>query len=620
MRSLAKTFSLILALCLIFCAGCASAEAPVTETTPAPTPETPEASSPVKADIPQDNLGYSIGLTLPDFEFTDYNGTRHSLYASLAEKDLVLINIWATWCGPCGMEFPYMEEAYQLYSDEVAIFALSCEPSDDNDKLAEYAAEMGMSFPVGRDEAELAVAFMAYSIPTTIVVDRFGTVCAVEVGAKTSTADFTELFDRYLGEEYTGYTDPNALPVCDVAPASEAELTAALGGDGDSLTFGNADSEYIWPMLPDKRDSRDVLCSSNTGIAGTSSALTCRVTADEGDALAIDFALSSEAGLDLMKIYVDGTLVKCFGGEYGWTRYAYAFESAGEHAVVISYEKNSYGDLGSDCLWLDSIELVGGEEAAAALKANPAYTYGDTTLLIPTTASAREIVFDDPQSVLAAPEDAGNMSFFIVPEEKVDFLLTLAPGTDPEALLFFSDYDGSFSAVSESMSEIGYHFTSGLDSMETSGYPYSMLYLEDVTGFSGLHKIVVCFHDEENVNAFVKTYLSDAGGNALVSWKYADGSLPATGDLAGESTDAEYTVRYIDQSGSAVPGVTLQVCDDSICQIYVSDENGECRFTLPAYPYELHTLIVPEGYEGDTESLSLAPENGGIIEFTLMKK
>ncbi len=611
-----KLFSILLALSLLFCAGCATAgETPSVPTSePTPTPDAPAA------EIPQDNLGYGIGMTLPDFSFTTFDGKTMSLYGTLAEKDLVLINIWATWCGPCGMEFPFMEEAYQQYKDEVEIFALSCEPSDDDAKLAEYVADMGMSFPVGSDEAELAVAFMAYSIPTTIVVDRFGTVCAIEVGAKSSAEAFTGIFESYLGEDYEGYVDPNAAPVCDVAPSTEAELAEALNVEGGELSFTNIDNEHVWPMVYAEKDSRQVLRSSNQSVSSTASVISTKLSAKAGDALAINFAISSEQGLDLMKLYVNGVLVKSFGGEYDWTSYAYAFEADGEYDIFISYEKNGYTDMGEDTLWLDSVELLSGEAAEAALKANPRYVYGEETLLVPTNPSAREIVFDDPQSVLTSADDKDSMSFYIIPEEDIRFLLTLAPGLDPEPLLFLCDYDVSVSSILSNVSDKGYEFASGVDSMESTGYPYSMLYLEDISGASGVHKTLVYFASEENVNAFVRDYLTDSTGNALVSWKYADGSLPSTELAAGGESEVSYTVRYTDQNGAPVAGVTLQVCDESICQVYVSDENGECSFSLPPYPYELHTLLLPEGYEGDTESVTLAPTNGGEVSFSLNKK
>ena len=84
--------------------------------------------------------------------------------------------------------------------------------------------------------------------------------------------------------------------------------------------------------------------------------------------------------------------------------------------------------------------------------------------------------------------------------------------------------------------------------------------------------------------------------------------------------DGTYTVTYVDQNGDPVPGVMCQVCDATTCQVFVSNASGVCEFTLPAGAYEIHTLKVPEGYEGDTTTITEAPVNGGELTFTLTKK
>ena len=92
--------------------------------------------------------GNEPGTRCPDFTFTTYDGKEYNLYDTLAEKDMVLLNLWATWCGPCQSEFPAMTEAYEQYKDKVEVFALSVEPTDTDDVLASYVASMGMTFPV----------------------------------------------------------------------------------------------------------------------------------------------------------------------------------------------------------------------------------------------------------------------------------------------------------------------------------------------------------------------------------------------------------------------------------------------------------------------------------------
>ena len=70
------------------------------------------------------------GRTLPDFSVNTIGGSTFTLSESLKTHDLVLINLWATWCGPCRMEFPYLETAWQQYGSRVDVIALSIEETD----------------------------------------------------------------------------------------------------------------------------------------------------------------------------------------------------------------------------------------------------------------------------------------------------------------------------------------------------------------------------------------------------------------------------------------------------------------------------------------------------------
>ncbi len=124
-----------------------------------------------------------------------------------------------------------------------------------------------------------------------------------------------------------------------------------------------------------------------------------------------------------MQIRVNGETVKCFGGERDWTTYAYAFDADGEYTVSVAYCKDEASEDGEDILWIDTIELLSGDAAAAAVDANPAYLFGDATTLTVTNPDAKEIVFDDPSQL---PE---NTTFYIVPGGTADILLTLAPLT-----------------------------------------------------------------------------------------------------------------------------------------------------------------------------------------------
>ena len=146
-----------------------------------------------------------LGKPLADFSVETISGEIFTLSEALKEKELVIINLWATWCGPCAMEFPYMEEVYEEYQDRVEIIALSVDPGDTKESIAEYAADRGLTFPMGNDAGiGLSETFRVMYIPTTVMIDRDGIAVASEYGAKTSADAFRELFERYLEDEASG--------------------------------------------------------------------------------------------------------------------------------------------------------------------------------------------------------------------------------------------------------------------------------------------------------------------------------------------------------------------------------------------------------------------------------
>ena len=555
-----------------------------------------------------------LGEALPDFTVTTIDGDTFTLSEALKEKNVVLVNLWATWCGPCNMEFPYMEAAYEQYADRVEIIALSVEEMDTNEKLREYVAANGLTFPVANG-TQTAIGMDYTSIPVTIVVDRFGNIGYAGRGAHIAVSDFTRLFDFYLSEDYAEtqvLTEiPEAMPTVD--RPDPAELSAALNAEGGALTFENDPDEAVWPFVPAEAEGRDALVCSNVNEAGTAAAVLTRVTAAEGDALAFDFRTSTQAGLDLLSVAVDGAEVKAFGGDHDWTTWAVPL-TAGEHEAAFRYEKDDMFDDGEDAVWLDNVRLVSGEEAAALLAALPVTPTGDANGLT-LLSGGREIVLEGDVDQLAqyVPCD----TVWIPDGEIAEIGITLAPDVDPERVIAMTDFDGLYHSMAECLGEEGYRVTSGIDSLATTGYSCSCVYLSDQESFSiG----ALLFADQENLNSFIEM-LAEEG--LSLSWREAaeaDGAEVPEADDGAQSEEATYTARFSDQNGDPVPGCVINFCTDDSCQPVFSDESGVATFTGAPYPYHLQVIKVPEGYSFDTTREFTADPAGGEMAFEVTKE
>ena len=153
------------------------------------------------------------GKPFPDFTVTDTEGNLFTLSEALKDHEAVLINFWATWCGPCRNEFPFLNEAYGKYRDRVAFIALSTDSNDTIEKIGEYRAKNGISFPMGRDEGkELYRYISGSSIPDTVVVDRFGNAVFFHAGVFRTAKEAELVLDAFLGDGYTETAVLDAIP------------------------------------------------------------------------------------------------------------------------------------------------------------------------------------------------------------------------------------------------------------------------------------------------------------------------------------------------------------------------------------------------------------------------
>ena len=465
----------------------------------------------------------SLGDVLPDFTVETADGGVFTLSEALKEKKAVLINLWASWCGPCEMEFPYLQSAYESYDDMVAVIALSIEKSDTPEKLRAYAEEHGLTFPVGSDSAvKLSSAFGVQSIPTSIIIDQFGRVAFMEAGAQPSVSAFTRLFDVYTSEAYTETRLLDSIPPAapTVSAADPADLSAALNVEGGQIVFSN--DAALWPMIPVQKDGRTATASTNAGEGSTAAGLLAQVNAAEGDVLAFDFATDTEALFDLLVIRIDGKKVKSFGGAHDWTAWALPLE-AGDHEISFRYEKDQAGSQGEDTVWLDNARIVSGEEGKELLSALPVYPTAEETSMTLLTEGAREILFDDPEGVMAYYY--GGRSYWIVPGGSAEVFVTAAKDIDSESAFLYSNYKQQIISLPEAQTEGGYLLSTALHSREATGYTDTAVFLyPDVSAELEDLYYIILFSNADDVDYLVFYMVNNIlDDGQTLSWHYADG-------------------------------------------------------------------------------------------------
>ena len=115
----------------------------------------------------------------PDFTVTDSAGNKVKLSDFTGKP--VILNFWASWCGPCKMEMPAFNEAYNEYKNDIHFLMINMtDGSQETVKTAtEFIKDQGYSFPVYFDtSAEAAITYGVTSIPLTIFINSRGSFVA----------------------------------------------------------------------------------------------------------------------------------------------------------------------------------------------------------------------------------------------------------------------------------------------------------------------------------------------------------------------------------------------------------------------------------------------------------
>ena len=346
--------------------------------------------------IKGENLsGASLGLgdIMYDFSVTAADGSTVTLSEMLEEKEMVLINFFFTTCGPCANEFPYMEEAYQLYKDTVGVIAL--DPLDDNATVASYQQSMGLTFPMAACQAAWSQTFGITGYPTSIVVDRHGVICLIEVGGLTSLRPFSSMFEHFTGDDYeqklcyNGVADVIApmKPTYEM-PTSE-EIAATINNGEIPVTYhaetDEDSAEITWPFIITEKNGEACLKASNQGIEDSFAILYADVELKAGQAVGFDYIISSEQGLDAMVVIVDREDIYQMSGvdenETWKSCYPWVATEDGTYEVALCYLKDEADNAGEDTVYIKNMRIVDVSEI-------------DTATYLPRQAASTEDGFE----------------------------------------------------------------------------------------------------------------------------------------------------------------------------------------------------------------------------------
>ena len=132
------------------------------------------------------------GRPAPGFTLPTLSGESATL--SDYEGQVVLINLWATWCPPCKAEMPTLNAFYEAHREQ-GFVVLAVNNQEDATTINAYIQEKGFTFPVLLDpQAEMLDMYQVQGLPTTFIIDRSGQIQHVQIGEITE-----EQLNRIVG-------------------------------------------------------------------------------------------------------------------------------------------------------------------------------------------------------------------------------------------------------------------------------------------------------------------------------------------------------------------------------------------------------------------------------------
>ena len=346
---------------------------------------------------------YELGDVMYDFTLTDVNGVSYNLSTLLETKDMVMLNFWYVDCPNCAYEFPYINRVYEEYKDDIAILGINDYPDDVVADIKDYdgylhnyygVMEEGETlniplFKVGNGENDLTLSrFPSEGYPTTVIIDRYGVITMIEVGAVLGESKWQNVFDYFVGDDYKQVLidnpemlNPKIEPTVQWTDSSASEIANAFNSGDITVNYypetNGADAKYAWPFIADTFNGEAVIRPSNNGVDSSFAILYAEVSLKPGQAIMFDWFASTQnntMGQDVLYILVDGKDIYSIAGisENGFeTCCTYVDprpvtdsnkDVVATYQVAFAYYKDTVEHEGDDTVYLKNLRVVSANE------------------------------------------------------------------------------------------------------------------------------------------------------------------------------------------------------------------------------------------------------------------
>lgn len=190
------------------------------------------------------SLRYKLGDVMMNFSVTASDGTVYVLSELLQQKQAVVLNFWYLECAPCRAEFPYLQEAYEKYSDKLEVLALN-PVNEDSAAIDAFRQEQKLTFPMLHCDPAWAEAMELTAYPTTVVIDRYGNIALIHKGSIDKAKTFEDAFAFFTAEAYAQTTVKDILDLEIKAEGADSTNPIEIGGKTSfELTVGPGQLVY----------------------------------------------------------------------------------------------------------------------------------------------------------------------------------------------------------------------------------------------------------------------------------------------------------------------------------------------------------------------------------------